>query len=126
MEFDEITLLKIASKGEMRTMSFISQYYCGEFLVGGINMLYQFKIWNISTDDAMFTLIREDSDVLKSLKVGDVVDMKYYSTNSLYPTENFNTEIKYIDKDNRGRFKGHYRIGLAIVGQTLTSTPGNN
>jgi PDZ domain-containing secreted protein len=107
-------------------MSFTNQYYCGEFLINGLNMLYQFKIWNIATDNAMFTLVKEDSDIINNLKVGDVVDMKYYSTNSLYPTENFNTEIKFINKDDRGRFKGHYRIGLAIVGQTLSPVPSNN
>ena len=89
-------------------------YYCCEFLLNGINMLYQFKLWSMSTE-SMFAVVKENSEILEQLKVGDIFNMKYYSEDTISPTANFDTEIKYITKDDQGRFKGHYMIGLSIL-----------
>lgn len=89
-------------------------YYCVEFLIKGIKMIYQSKLWK-KKSKAMFVLVREDSDILNQLNVGDIMNMKYYSNDASNPTQNLNTEIKYITKDDKGRFKGHYLIGLAIA-----------
>ena len=89
-------------------------FYSVEFSVNGIQLLYQSKLRNSSTPP-MFTLIKEDSDILNRIAVGDVLNMKYYSTDVQSPTRNYDTEIVYISRDRDGRFKGHYLIGLAIL-----------
>ena len=93
----------------------VDKFYSVEFALKGIDFVYQFKIWNMSSK-GMCVLIKEDSDVLKHLKAGDVVDMKYYGSDSLAPTEHLQTEIRHITKDNEGRFKGHVLVGLSILG----------
>jgi hypothetical protein len=47
--------------------------------------------------------------------VGNILKMKYYRTGSVNPPESFDTEIKYITKNDSGKFKGHYLMGLDIL-----------
>ena len=93
----------------------VDRFYSVEFSLKGMDFVYQFKIWNMSTK-GMCVLIKEDSAVLKHLKEGDVMDMKYYSSDALSSTEHLQTEIRHITKDEEGRFKGHVLVGLSILG----------
>jgi hypothetical protein len=93
----------------------VDKFYSVEFALKGIDFVYQFKIWNISSK-GMCVVIKEDSVVLEHLKAGDIVDMKYYGSDSLAPTEHLQTEIRHITKDDEGRFKGHCLVGLSILG----------
>jgi len=90
------------------------RFYSVEFEVNGLNMLYQTKIWN-SPSASMFALIKENSDILNRIRVGDVLNMKYYTTDALRPIRQLDTKIEYITRDRKGRFRGHYLIGLAIL-----------
>jgi hypothetical protein len=99
-------------RSENRTAS--DRYYSVEFTVKELASAYQFKIWNISSQ-GMCVLVKEGSKILPYLHVGDVITMKYYLTESLGTTEDVNTKIKHITKDDQGRFKGHYLVGLAIL-----------
>ena len=44
-----------------------------------------------------------------------MVNMRYYTAEASKPTEYLKTEIKHITKDDEGRFKGHYLIGISIM-----------
>ena len=101
--------------------STIDRYYSVEFSLSGCSFVYQFRIWNISTK-GMCVLVKEDSDLLNHVKVGDILNLKYYTTDSSKPIEFLKTEIKHITKDEQGRFKGVYLVGLAILGNQ-DSTP---
>ena len=85
-----------------------------EFPVDGLRLLYQSKIWR-NGSDPMFTLIKEDSDILNRIHVGDILNMRFYSSDSYRAPRDLETEIKYITKDTQGRFKGHFLVGLAIT-----------
>jgi predicted transglutaminase-like protease len=63
----------------------------------------------------MCLLVREDSDVVKCLQVGDTLDMKYYTSDASLPPENLTTQIKHVTKEDEGRFQGHYLVGLYIL-----------
>ncbi len=89
------------------------RFYSAEVLLNGLNMLYQFKIWK-KPSKPMFAIVKENSAILDCLNVGDTFTMKYYSSDSLCPTEDLDTKIKYITLEDQGRFKGHYLIGLEI------------
>jgi len=93
--------------------SIIDQYYSVEFSVKNTAFLYQFKIWNISPE-GVYVLVREDSDLLNHIKVGDILDLKYCKTASSQYAE-LKTEIRHIAKDGTGRFKGLYQIELSIL-----------
>jgi hypothetical protein len=80
----------------------IDRYYSVEFSLRDCSFVYQFKIWNISTKGIC-------------VKVADVVNLRYYPADSSQPGELLETEIKHITKDEQGRFKGVYLVGLAIL-----------
>ena len=62
----------------------------------------------------MCLLVREDSEIVSKLREGDILNMRYYSEASKYPTEHMETEILQIERNREGRFKGHYWIALGI------------
>ena len=49
------------------------------------------------------------------LNVGDILELKYYTTDSARPIEFLKTEIRHITRDETGRFKGLYLVGLSIL-----------
>ncbi len=89
-----------------------------EFSIHGIQCLHQFRIWNIMPE-SMCVLVKEDSEILGALKVGDILSLKYYTNDSFCPTVYLDTEIQQIQKEEQGRFRGHYLIGLAILSQQV-------
>jgi hypothetical protein len=97
------------------------QYYSVEFSLAGHDCPYQFKIWTVEPA-SMYVLVKEDSKILECLKVGDVVKPKYYTTDSLNPTRHLNTRIKCITKEDQGRFKGHFLVGLSILEELSKGT----
>ncbi|MEW6672521.1 MAG: hypothetical protein AB1427_12515 [Thermodesulfobacteriota bacterium] len=99
----------------------MDNFYSVELLIQELKMLYQFKIWN-STSEPMFILVKEDSALLDQLKVGTVFKSRYYSTDSGCPTVDLETQIKQIARNDQGRFKGYYLIELVIIKDTASQT----
>ena len=64
----------------------INRYYTVEFLINDLKLVYQFKIWDISSK-GMSLLVREDSDLLNYLKVGDRLHLRYHTADSSKPIE---------------------------------------
>ncbi len=91
----------------------IDEFYRVEISKTGLEYTYQFKIWNMS-QHGMCILIKEDSDILNYLEVGDILDMKYFKNEPAHQEELLKTEIKHITKDDQGLFKEHYLVGLSI------------
>ena len=58
-------------------------------------------------------VVKEDSDIIKHLKVGEILDLRYQKSDSSNQSEYLKTEIMHITKD-RERFKGHFLVGLSI------------
>jgi hypothetical protein len=91
------------------------RYHSVEFTITENKILYQFKLRN-SASQSLFILVKEGSEMLHRLKEGSVFKTKYYTTDSLRPVSS-ETRIKTITRDDHGRFKGHYLIGLDILSQ---------
>ena len=102
----------IEKRSESR--SIVDKYHSVEISTSNTAYIYQFKIWDISKKGVCI-LVKEDSDLLNHLQVGDILDLKYYPTDSSHPIEHLKTQIKHITKDDQGRFKGHYLVGLLVV-----------
>jgi len=90
------------------------KYYSVEFSLRECGFTYQFKIRDIPSKGAC-VLVKEGSNLLNYLEVGAVLELKYYTTNSSKPIEYLKTEIRHITKDEEGRFKGVYLVGLSIL-----------
>lgn len=89
-------------------------YHSVELSVDGLEFSYQFKLYNIASK-SMCVIIKEDSEILPRLKVGDTINMRYYSKDSPYPSRDLATAIRHITKNESGRLKGHYLVGLEII-----------
>ena len=113
-EQNEMVFKGVDRRSESRTI--VDQYSSVEFSIINLDYLYQFKIRETS-QTGMGILVREDSVVLKHLKVGDILNMKYYPLELSEQPEYLKTEIKHITKDDQGRFKGHYLVGLSTFGK---------
>ncbi|MBW1923357.1 MAG: hypothetical protein JRF59_13285 [Deltaproteobacteria bacterium] len=98
------------------------RYHSVELCVNGLSLPYQFKLWNIASR-SLCVMVREDSDILERIRVGDILNMKYYTGEASCPVEQRATEIRHITKDEEGRFKGHYLVGLAILSEDGGATP---
>jgi hypothetical protein len=90
------------------------RYYSAEFLVEGMEVLYQFKIWD-AAPSFLSVLVNEHSQILPRLKVGDTLRVKYYSSDARYPSNYQRTAIRHITRSDEGRLKGHFLVGLEIL-----------
>lgn len=89
------------------------KYYSVQFQPKGLPSVYQFKIRNISSK-GLCILIKNDSQVLEHLKVGDSLKMTYYAEDSTTHTRIMQTRIKHISPGKPGHFEGHHLVGLVI------------
>jgi hypothetical protein len=89
-------------------------YYSVEIPMDGLECLHQFKIWNID-QGTLGLVVKEESEILTCLRVGDTIEMKYYILNPAYPPKLIPTKIRHITREEQGRFKGHVVIGLDIL-----------
>ena len=90
------------------------RFHSAEFSIRGLELSYQFKIWNLSPV-SMCVLVKEDSDILGRLRVGDTMVVRYYPCDSSSPCECQKTAIRHITRSDHGRFEGHYVVGLEIL-----------
>lgn len=90
------------SRGMAKTVK-SKEFYSVEFFVDKLSLLVQFKIWNTKSK-SMFVLVKESSEIISHLKVGDIINMRYYSYSSPLPIE-METEIEYITLDKNKRFR---------------------
>ena len=92
----------------------LAKYHSVEILINGLNVPYQFKIWQI-TPHCIWVLVKEDSNILPLIKLGDTLNIKCYPTNRAFPPEYIDTTIQHINMNDQGRFKGHCLVGLEIL-----------
>ena len=90
-----------------------ADYHSVEFSIQGMELAYQFKIWN-TFSTPMCVLVKEDSAILPSLKVGDTLNLKFYSNGTSHSAASLKTAIRHITRD-QGRFRGHYLVALEIL-----------
>ena len=92
----------------------LDQYNSVELSIPDAGLIYRFRIWNLSSR-GMCIVVKKDSDLLKHLKVDNILNVKYYPTDSSCRTECLKTQIKHITKDKQGRFRNHVLVGLFIL-----------
>ena len=109
-------------RSERRSLA--DRYFSVEFSIENLDPVYQFQIRETSLS-GLCVLVKEGSAVLDHLKVGDVLNLKYNPSNLTKQPEHLSTEIKHITKDDRGRFKGHYMVGLALLGKEQSDMQGD-
>lgn len=97
-----------------RHKGMMDQFYSVELSIRGLDIPYQFRLWNMASPFT-FVLVKEYSDIVPRLRVGDTLNMKYYPAGAVYRPESLKTAIRHVTKNDQGRFRGHYLVGLEIV-----------
>ena len=91
----------------------VDEFYSVQFFIQPLGSLYQFILWDISSQ-GMCILVDNESDVLASLSVGDVLKVKYYPRELYGETRIRKTEIRHITRGSGTRFSKYHMIGLKI------------
>lgn len=95
----------------------LHKFYSIEFSLKDLLYSYRFRIRAISRD-CIEVLIREDSELMEYIHEGDIVDIKFYSQRISYEPTIMKCELKRIIKESSGRFKGHCRLYICILGSS--------
>jgi len=75
--------------------------------------IYQFRAIDVSNKGAGL-LIKDDSDFLSMINLGQFVEANFISPKGLNPSGLYKAEIKHITKPEKGWHKGHCLAGIAI------------
>ena len=97
-------------KSDSRTI--LDNFYSVQFSLNHMGPTYLFKLRDIPLN-GLCILVKEDSSVLKELKVGDILDMEYNTTGLSDSSKRLKTQVSY--KNCHDRFAGHSLVGLSIV-----------
>jgi len=89
------------------------KYYSVQFSISSHGLSYLFKLRNNSANE-LCIFVKEDSDVMKHLKVGDILDMEYNTQELSSPGILLKTRVRNIS-NRAGSFKGHSIISLSII-----------
>ena len=92
----------------------INRFFSVELRPNSLLPFYKFKLRKSSSDDA-FILIKENSAILSFLESGQELNINYFSEEKSNLGTWVKTKINYVIKEVRGRFKGHYVIGLSTI-----------
>ena len=91
----------------------MDRYSSVEISVNNSALVYMFKIRN-SPFAGIAILVKEDSVILKHLKVGDKLNLKYNPAVASDLPEYRTTEIRHIIKGNNGRYNGHCLVDFPV------------
>jgi hypothetical protein len=94
----------------------IDRFFSVEFHVPDVAIIYQFKIWDISSK-GICLLVKTDSEILKHMHPGDMLRMKYYPVDQKKPAEFLETKVIHITPGEQGQFEGHLLVGLSLQGE---------
>lgn len=85
-----------------------------EFMPAEDTITYHFKLKDFSSK-GFGILVRKDSQVLKYIKSGDILSMKYHPNEATAEPVPHQTQIKHISEPEPGKHKGHMLVGLMIL-----------
>jgi hypothetical protein len=93
----------------------LKEFHSVQFAIGKVGPVYMFKLRDLSSQ-GMCILVRQDSAVLKMLKVGDEMEMEFFRPETRLPTEQLRTKVRHISSpEGANQVKGHCRVGFSIV-----------
>ncbi|MGB5992979.1 MAG: hypothetical protein WBG61_11685 [Desulfobacterales bacterium] len=95
-----------------KAKTILDEFYSVQFFLNGKGIFYQFKLRNTSSNRPCI-LVKKDSPVFTELQVGDILDMKYNSPESLDASRLFKTRITSINSHDC--YTGHSIVELSII-----------
>jgi Flp pilus assembly protein TadD len=77
------------------------------------DLIYQLRLRGLNGNKASF-LIKEDSSIFEKLKVGNILEMKYWISGKTKTTKFTRAKVKSITKRNQEPFKDHHLVVLSL------------
>jgi len=106
-----------ALKKRIHPRTEVQSYHCIEVQTLKMFIKYQFKIWN-SSSHGICILVKNDSDFLNKVTVGEILDVNYFPSDIPRPPDVHQTKIMHITRANQDKFKNHFFVGLMIIGSS--------
>ena len=85
-----------------------------EIKISSDDLGYQFKLRQIDNYQGCF-FVNKNSSILSLLKIGSILDMKYWTADKIRRVKSVRAEINNIAKQNHEPFKGHYKVSFSIL-----------
>ena len=85
-----------------------------EFVPGDNEIAYHFKLKDFSSK-GFGIIVRKDSKVLKHIKSGDIIDMRFHPDEATANPVPHRIEIKHISEPEPGKHRDHMLVGLLII-----------
>jgi len=76
--------------------------------------IYVFKVKDTSPN-GICLLVKENSDMLNHIRVGQILNLKCYSEDKSEPSEIFISEIKHITKEDKHPYQSHHLVGSMVL-----------
>ena len=90
------------------------RYSSVEISISKVEPAYMFRIRNIPSS-GVGILVKEDSAILRHLRVGDTLNLKYNPFEASDVPEYLKTEIRYITEYDQTRPNKHYLVNFAVI-----------
>jgi hypothetical protein len=105
--------LKMIDERRSGERKIADQKYSAIVRISGVP-IYQLKLKDISQRGTCL-IAKEDSAILRHLKIGQELEMRYHYRNGPKSGVHYMSEIRHVTKAEQGRYKGHFFIGTRIV-----------
>jgi hypothetical protein len=96
-----------------QTLKKADDFYRAEIKLSKFDLIYQLKLRELNGNEACF-LIKKDSAIFNKLKVGKVLEMKYWTAGKINTIKFVTAKIENITKQNQELFNSHYLVYLSI------------
>ncbi len=108
----EKTIFNRSAERKSKSRTILDKFYSVQFSLNDMGPTYLFKLRDIPLN-GLCILVKEDSSVLKKLKVGDILDMEYNTPGLSNSSKLLKTQVS--SKNCPDHFIGHYLVGLSII-----------
>ena len=104
------------NQGEHRTSprSYLEKFHSVELSIKDLPYNYRFKLRDRS-ESGMCVLVQENSEVMRHLHQGDILDVKFCPGDILDPPVELKTQIVHITKTPKASPNGHFYVGLMVI-----------
>ncbi|MDY0220036.1 MAG: PilZ domain-containing protein [Desulfobacterium sp.] len=93
---------------------YLDKFHSIEFHIKELPYIYRFRLRDRS-ESGMCVVIQENSEIMRHLHQGDVLDVKYCPGDISDPVIKLKTRIMHITKTSKTSPNGHFYVGLLVL-----------
>jgi hypothetical protein len=94
--------------------SYLDKFHSVELSIKDLPYIYRFKLRDRS-ESGMCVLVQENSEVMRHLHPGDILNIKYCPSDISDPAVKLKTQIVHVTKTPKASPNGHFYVGLMVI-----------